>query len=515
MANIKKTYTASSLPVAFSRGDSIPIDSSLVWYSLEELENYAATSAVAYVGQIVALVDEEGGAATAYIIADENGTLKEVGSATVGDNKTIVLNNNALALKNWGVQYYKWVEGEEGQPGTHVLQVVDSTHPWIAGLEPKVATGADGVLVLEWYQPSTTTIEGVSSIVSTLQTSVESLTNAVGDAEDTSADSTVYGAIAKVKEDYLPLAGGTLTGVLTLSDGGEAASKTHVANAIASAGHLKRLVVTILPAVGEADANTIYMVKDSSILSGDSYKEYMLIDGAFAQIGDTSVNLEPYATKEYADEKVKDVADGLAEHEADAVKHITAAERTDWNAAKDKVDGLANIKTIGANLTLSEAGVLSASDSYQLPVATDTILGGVKVGGGLAVTEDGVASVKVKAENGLSLGDNGIVLAPASASSAGALTSELYTKLTNLPAGAQVNTIEGIALGDADSTLTPDDNKVVTVPVAAASLGLVKSSEDADKIKVGTDGTMELNTVSATKLYVPEEDTLILYGGHA
>lgn len=515
MATVKKSYVASSLPVAFSRGEPIPVDSSLVWYSLEELKAYAENGVTAYVGQIVALVDEEGGAATAYIIADEAGTLKEVGSATVGDNKTIVLNNNALALKNWGVQYYKWVEGEGEQPGSHVLQVVDDDHPWIAGLEPKVATGADGVLVLEWYQPSTTTIEGVSSIVGTLQTSVENLTTAIGDAEDTSADATVYGAIAKVKEEYLPLAGGALTGALTLSDGGEAASKTHVANAIASAGHLKRQIVTELPAVGEADENTIYMVKEGGILSGDSYKEYMLIDGAFAQIGDTSVNLEPYATKEYVEGKANDVAANLTAHEEDVVKHITADERAGWDAAKDKVDGLANIKTIGANLVLSEAGELSASDSYELPAATADTLGGVKVGGGLTVVEDGTVSVKVKAENGLSLGDNGIALAPASATSAGALTSELYTKLTNLPTGAQVNTIEGVALGDADNTIAPDDNKVVVVPVAAETLGLVKSSEDMDKIKVAADGTMELNNVSTNKIYIPEGDTLILCGGHA
>lgn len=35
----------------------------------------------------------------------------------------------------------------------------------------------------------------------------------------------------------------------------------------------------------------------------DTYKEYMLINGAFEQIGDTSVNLDGYATEEWANEK--------------------------------------------------------------------------------------------------------------------------------------------------------------------------------------------------------------------
>ena len=116
MAEIKKVFNASSLPIAFSRGNPIPIDKSSVWYSKTDMENYAKTGATAYVGQILALVDDVNNTSTAYIITDTTGTLKEVGSATVGDNKTIVLNDGALSLKNWGVEYYRWVDavGEEG-----------------------------------------------------------------------------------------------------------------------------------------------------------------------------------------------------------------------------------------------------------------------------------------------------------------------------------------------------------------------------------------------------------------
>lgn len=79
---------------------------------------------------------------------------------------------------------------------------------------------------------------------------------------------------------------------------GDAYTKTQIdaaiSTAVANAGHLKRSIVTQLPAVSSADANTIYMVKDSSVTSGDSYKEYMLIDGALVQIGDTTVDLSDY-----------------------------------------------------------------------------------------------------------------------------------------------------------------------------------------------------------------------------
>lgn len=52
-------------------------------------------------------------------------------------------------------------------------------------------------------------------------------------------------------------------------------------------------------------------------------------------------------------------------------------------------------------------------------------------------------------------------------------------------------------------------------PIAGALLGLVKSSEEDNKIKVETDGTMSVNRVSTDNLYVPEGSELILNGGSA
>lgn len=77
-------------------------------------------------------------------------------------------------------------------------------------------------------------------------------------------------------------------------------TKTEIESLISSAGHLKREVVTTLPAPAEADANTIYMIKKSanSQLTGDYYEEYMLIDGVFELIGDTYVDLSDYVTKD-------------------------------------------------------------------------------------------------------------------------------------------------------------------------------------------------------------------------
>lgn len=541
MAVIQKDYNKMALPLSIERANPISLDSTAVWYDFAAMVEYAQSGATAYVGQVLAYVNETDNTAKAYIIADTNGTLTEVGAATLGDNKTIVLEEGTLALKNWGKEYYRWVDavGEEGKEGYvaghHEKQVVDDAHPWIAGLEPKAVAGADGTFELAWYQPSTTTVEGLNSTVSSIRTTVEGITAALGDAE---TDGTIRGDIADLKTEVakkIDAAGGTMTGDLTLADGSKAASETvvdtKIATTIGSAGHLKRLVVEQLPEVSAADVDTIYMVKDATVSTGDAYKEYMVIDGAFAQIGDTSVNLEPYATTASVEAKVKVVQDDLNEHKADAVAHITADERTAWNgkldannadyttlvANKQKLVDIPAIKTIGTGLTLNEDGTLVGAQEYELPVATADRLGGVKAGGaGVSIAADGVVSAKVKAGNGLSVGEEGIVLATATDSAAGAMTAEEHVKLSNIEEGAQRNVVVGALVGG--TVVTPNENKQLVIGYADEErAGVVKSSsaEAKNKIRVETDGTMSLNAVGVSKLTNEDDCELILNCGNA
>lgn len=551
-----------ALPLSIARGNPIPVDSTMVWYDEAKMKEYAANGATAYVGQILSLVDEVGGAAKAFIIANAAGDLLEVGSATLGDEKTITLGDDGvLALKNWGVQYYKWVEGETEGEGEHVLVQVDENNPWIAGLEPKVSTATDGTLEIAWYQPSTLTVEGVSSIVNTMQQTVNNLVNVIGDAEDTAEEDTLYGEIAALKAkdeelesahaNYLPLAGGTMSGDIVLPDGGKAASEkvvdTKIAAAIGSAGHLKREIVAALPAVEDADADTIYMVK---VEGKEEYQEYILVEGAFELIGNTAVDLTPYAQKvegavegnlatlaadgSYADSALS--AQEVADHLDNTEIHITADERTAWNAAAElaetnkqaiealpeisaedaeKLAALPAITEIGDNLTL-ENGVLAAvAEQYELPAATADTLGGIKIGNGLEIA-DGVASVKVNAANanGLSVDASGLAFGLATEDAAGAMSAEQYVKLANIAANAQVNTVNGMLIGEEAAEINED--KMLVLPFATAEKpGVVKSSEADNGILVAADGTMSVNRVSTSKLFVPEGEELVLNGGDA
>lgn len=560
MAQINKNPALMALPSGIKRGVAAALDSTSVWYSYDLMAAYAqggeaATTAgvavTSYVGQVLTLVDETNKKATAYVIMDAEGTLQEVGSATLGDEKTISLTNGVLGLKNWGIEYYAY----NTETGEHVKQVVDESHPWLAGLQPRATTAEDGTIEIAWYQPSTTTIEDVSSIVNTLQTSVNNLSTAIGSSEDTADKATIYGEIAAVEAkneeqdtaiaEKLPLAGGTMTGDITLKDGSIAASETvvdtKIAAAIGSAGHLKREIVETLPETTDADPDTIYMVLNTA----GTYNEYILINGAYELIGDTQVDLTPYMKKvegatannfavlnsngEVIDGQLNADSFVPASHLEGFVAHVTDEERAAWNAKVDSTnetyvslannaEKLANLPTfssVGTGLEIVD-GVLVGAQEYELPVATDSVLGGVMVDNKTVLASaEGVLSVQVVAENGLSVGENGIALAAATVNNAGAMTAEQATKLANIATGAQVNVIEGALLGAGGEEVDIDENKKLVLPVAGALLGLVKSSEANNQVKVETDGTMSINKVATNKLYLENGDELILNGGNA
>ena len=189
MAVIKKNFNIMALPLAIERANPIPLDSTAIWYSLEDMQNYAKTGATAYVGQTLVYVNEAEKTSTAYIIADDAGTLQEIGVGKVEfDNVTIETNaSGKVALKDFGKKYYKWVKtvpasgtpGEDGYvaevPGHYVKQIVDETNPWKAGLELRTVNASE----MGWYEPNTETTAGLNSAVTALQGDVTELRNSL------------------------------------------------------------------------------------------------------------------------------------------------------------------------------------------------------------------------------------------------------------------------------------------------------------------------------------------------
>lgn len=94
----------------------------------------------------------------------------------------------------------------------------------------------------------------------------------------------------------------------------------------------------------------------------------------------------------------------------------------------------------------------------------------------------------------------------------GLVSTDLASKIDTAAANAE-SAVKGIIIGD--DTLSPVDGNV-ELPIAALSkLGLVKSSEDENKVKVNEDGTMEVNSLNTNRLVQTEGEELILFGGSA
>ena len=90
----------------------------------------------------------------------------------------------------------------------------------------------------------------------------------------------------------------------------------------------------------------------------------------------------------------------------------------------------------------------------------------------------------------------------------------IIANLKNVEAGAEVNDIVAIKLGDNESAL-PITERVVTIPVATADqFGVVRGSTAENKVSVSAeDGTMEVNSININKLVQTKGEYIIFNGG--
>lgn len=79
--NTENTFAFMEFPMAFSRQDSFPLDKTSVYGSLDEAKNYAKTSPLAYVGQVLSVVTD--GIATIYQIKNAAGELEPLGASAI------------------------------------------------------------------------------------------------------------------------------------------------------------------------------------------------------------------------------------------------------------------------------------------------------------------------------------------------------------------------------------------------------------------------------------------------
>ena len=558
--NLDKYTAADGLgfPLNFRRGNPNPLDNSSVWASLEAAQAYASTDPVAYVGQILTVVDNTEGIATVYAIQDEAGTLKKVGTSPVGDEATItVAEDGTVSL--YGVA---GLELTRTEPDGSIKKI---------NYQPLLVDGK-----LTWIEPSATTVEGLAAEIEGLKTRISTVETTVGNAENglvkdvadntatisnintkigtveenktlvemisdaqeaaTYDDTLLVGRVAAIEGDYLKAADKTALETKMAEDIATAKTETIAAvlgEAVPEDFDTLKEIAEWIQSDTTASAQLVTRVTniENDYLKGaDKTALQGEIDALETLVGSLPEGAISTTVVAY----IKEVVDGLkigdyakaadlialtnrvstaegkitALEEVGAEKNIIASvDEAQFSIDSNRKLALLDI-TMGKVTGLDDAlvGKVDKIEGYSLLSPTDkTKLDALVIG------ESGVEiSGKVNAANVEGLGD---WVTTNRDSIAGLLDTTSANKLNGIEAGAQVNDLEVVKIA---GTALPITDKAVDIPKATTeALGVVLSSAAENKISIDADGTMEINSVNINKLVQTTGDILILDGGNA
>ena len=255
--------------LSFKPTSAFPLDARSMFGSFKDAaaaaltaENAGSTNTIYYIGQRLTVF--ENCVVSTYLIQPDK-TLKAIGAEVIGDKKSIVIDEEtgAIGLKSFGVSYYAYhgtdnilppgdytypdnmpngvdnayvkvnnvwyVYTEEAWTAAESDPVTaayyELTEGWKDGLEPKVIQSSDGSgFELAWYEPSTTTVEGLSSSIGVLQTNFDNLSKTVNNNKTesdgalaaetkraTDAETALGSRISKNEEDIALLNGDSST----------------------------------------------------------------------------------------------------------------------------------------------------------------------------------------------------------------------------------------------------------------------------------------------------------------
>ena len=567
--------------VSIKRGNPLPLDSNSVFDSYAALETYAA-GVLAYPGQIVAVVNTD---STGIYYLDQNLAIQEVGKIPTGDEKSISIIDGKVQIKNFGDHYFKYVAADPVLPDIYATSTTlpadaaDGTFAkvgtaetfvyykkvggvwgtteetpkassyvkttgFIDGLQPKVVLkgGSADEYELAWYEPSTETIEGVSSKVAAVDSKVNTVADIAASNKEqidgvkndlfgeggTKADPK-EGSLGKDLADVIAAVGGADSGLtksladLTTEVGKKANAadvytKTQtdikIGEAVAAQGHMKAQVVEGTAQMTEN--NVLYLVKDDTVTGVDQYNEYILIDGTPTLIGSTSTDLTGYAKT--ADQKV--ITDALSgridtleaiDHNAYALKTETVA-KTDYDTKIGEIETELGKKLVAADLA-DYAKTVDVNSTIDTKISTAIGTKPTRGEDGNYTGATGIyTDIYIKDEVTKLIAD-----ATGGQSAADVLASLNTYKTTN---DARVKAVEDqlptFAKADLVYTKEDIDGKITTIndtvggintrlETAETKLGTIEDRAQENVIEKIIYGTQELTPVGKTVTITPKE----------
>lgn len=444
MAVINKDITYMALPLAIRRGNPFPIDEYAVWYDQTELETYAKSNPVAYVGQIVTLVNEESSTVEAYMIQNTAGNLLKLASTTASGDLT----EDVLELQGQVTNILSAIGTKGGESS------IAANNLWAAIEEVKAA-----------YEAADTSIEGMFENYYN-----KTETDGQIDTKIASAISSTYKPAGSVMFELLPTLSATEEGKVyniqnefdTTEDFVEGAGHTYPAG-------------TNVVCIDSDDAGTYKWDVLSGFVDLSAYETTSSVDSKLAnkvdKVEGSSLVQDTLITKLTNMAQINGVASG--ELEIDGESHELSIVAVDSS------------KVTGLNTALDgKVNVVAGSSLVQ-----DTLISKLSA----------LATINNVNQTDFSLSDGTLALKNIEMSKVNGLETALEGVIT----AVQVN---GAPLLAADGT--------VNIGLATASAaGVVVGSAAANKVSVGADGTMEVNSLNVDKLVQTGE--LILNGGDA
>ena len=513
-----------SAGVSFKRAASLPLERYAVHASYAEAEAYASTNAVAYPGQILAVVETTG---TSIYYIDQNMALQPVGVIPAGDGKTISVSDD----------------------GVISLYGIDGSLEEAKSYQPVYRNGA-----LTWVELSSTTVEGLQTLIEGLRTDVDAINAKIGTVEEnktvvqmiteaqeaaTYDDTALSGRVTAIENDYLKTADKTALQSEISTAKAEAISEAVAAvvgeGTSADFDTLKEIADWILSdTTGAASLVTrISAIESDYLKTADKTALQGEIDALETLVGAlpdgaVSTNVVDYIQEAINGLKIGDYAKAseltaLAERvttleekvaaletvgaEKNVINSVDEAEFTVDSTRKLSVKEIAMDKITGLPAALEQkvsvqAGYRMITDAEgekleKLVLSED---GTVEVSGTIAAGNvDGLESwITTRAATLKGLSENN-------------LTDALKTKIES----SQANVIEIVKVNGVAVEVSAED-KSVNIPMAtAAALGVVKGTDAENGIAVADDGTMSVNSVNVNKLVQTEGDSIVLDGGNS